>query len=59
MKTLSLLAIAALTMASIGMTGCDANKGPAEKAGESLDNAVENAGEAIEEAGDKIRVNTN
>ena len=58
MKALPLVAIAALIFANLGMTGCDANEGPAEKAGEKIDNAVEDTGEAIEEAGDKIRDKT-
>ena len=36
------------------LSGCE-NKGPAEKAGESVDDAVEKAGESIEEAGDRIQ----
>jgi hypothetical protein len=37
----------------VALSGCE--KGPAEKAGESVDDAVENVGESLEEAGDSIR----
>lgn len=40
---------------SIGFVaiGCE-KKGPAEKAGEKIDQAVEDAGDQIEEAGDAV-----
>jgi hyperosmotically inducible protein len=52
----------------LGLAACQ-EKGPAEKAGENIDNAVEsmgdkiedatdNAGDALEEAGDKIEDKT-
>lgn len=52
------LSIAALaTFIIIGMTACE-KKGPAEQAGENIDNAAENLGEKIEDAtdnaGDKL-----
>lgn len=62
------LSIAALTLLlAVGLTACE--KGPAEKAGEKMDNAAEtmgdkienatdNAGEKMEEAGDKIEDKT-
>ena len=37
----------------LGLAGCD-NKGPAEEAGEKLDNAVESVKEAGETAADKV-----
>ena len=58
MKALTLLSITTLIFAGSVLTGCEANEGPAEKAGEKIDNAVENMGEAIEEAGDKVREET-
>lgn len=58
MKLLTLLAMVTLIFVNLGIAGCDSNEGPAEKAGETIDNAVENTGEAIEEAGDKIRDKT-
>jgi hypothetical protein len=36
------------------LAGCD-KQGPAEKAGEKFDNAVESMGEKMEEAGDSFR----
>jgi hypothetical protein len=35
------------------LTGCE--KGPAQKAGEDIDKAVDETGEAMEKAGDDIR----
>ena len=53
-RKLSILAIALLTV--IGLAACE--KGPAEKAGEKMDNAAENIGDKIEDAtddaGDKL-----
>lgn len=48
--------ISAILVASallIAIPGCE--KGPAEKAGASIDNAVEKAGDQIEKAGDAIK----
>lgn len=62
------LSIAALALLiTIGLAACE--KGPAEKAGEKIDNAAENlgdkvedatddAGDKLEEAGDKIEDKT-
>lgn len=41
------------------LTGCDANDGPAEEAGENIDNAIDKSGEKIENAGDKIQDEVN
>lgn len=47
--------ILALALASTGtLTGCPDKKGPAEKAGEKLDNAAEEAGDKVEEAADEV-----
>jgi hypothetical protein len=49
------IAMSALLVALLlPLSGCE-KQGPAEKAGESLDNAVESAGEKVEEAGDAIQ----
>lgn len=46
------LSVAALALLfAIGLTACE--KGPAEKAGEKIDNAAENMGDKIEDATDK------
>lgn len=69
MKVLTLAPVFALILAGTVLTSCESNDGPAEKAGEkidnavestseNIDNAVENTGEAIEEAGDKMREKT-
>ena len=42
-----------LSFAVAGLAACE--KGPAEKAGEKIDNTVKKAGDKIEEAGDKIK----
>lgn len=50
---LNTLALSALLLTTfIGLTACQ-EKGPAEKAGESIDNAVENMGDKIEDATDE------
>lgn len=65
MNKLSIATLALLF--TVGLTACE--KGPAEKAGERMDNAAEtagdkienatdNAGEKLEEAGDKIEDKT-
>lgn len=49
---LNKLTIASLALLfAFGLTACE--KGPAEKAGEKIDNAAENAGDKIENATDK------
>ena len=42
-----------LSFAVAGLTACE--KGPAEKAGEKIDDAAKNIGEKMEDAGDKIK----
>ena len=39
----------------VALPGCERNEGPAEQAGESIDNAVEKTGDQIEKAGDAIK----
>ena len=47
--------VALATAASSAMlAGCE-KKGPAEKAGESIDKGVRKAGDAVEKAGDKVK----
>lgn len=46
-------AMVVLSFAVVGLTACE--KGPAEKAGEKIDNAAEKVGDKMEEAGDKIK----
>jgi hypothetical protein len=38
--------------------GCESKEGPAEQAGEQIDQAVEKAGQKMEETGDAIREET-
>lgn len=47
---------AALIMSSllVALSGCQ-QEGPAEKAGESIDQATESLGESVEDAGDAIQ----
>jgi len=42
-----------LSFAVAGLAGCE--KGPAEKAGEKVDNAAKKVGDKLEEAGDKVK----
>ena len=39
----------------VALPGCEQQKGPAENAGETIDRAVEGAGQKMEEAGDRIQ----
>jgi hypothetical protein len=49
------LALAAfLGLGTIGLAACE-DEGPAEQAGESIDNAAERAGEALENAGENVQ----
>lgn len=43
-----------LGLGTLGLAACDDNEGPAERAGESIDNATERAGEALENTGERI-----
>ena len=47
-------AMVVLSFAVAGLAACE-KKGPAEKAGESIDNAAKKVGDKIEEAGDKVK----
>lgn len=46
-----------LVMATLvtGLSACKKEEGPAERAGKSVDNAVQKAGEKIEQAGEKVQ----
>lgn len=50
------IASAALVLSAllIALPGCE-QQGPAERAGENIDNAVEETGDQIEKAGDAIK----
>jgi hypothetical protein len=53
------LILAATLAAPMFLTGCERNEGPAEKAGAKIDHAVDQAGEKIEDAGEKIQHEAN
>jgi hypothetical protein len=54
MKWMRILAAMAMMVAvTLGTAGCK-EKGPAEKAGEALDEAAEDAGDKLEDIGDNI-----
>jgi hypothetical protein len=53
------LAVALLMAMMVGgLAACD-NQGPAEEAGESIDESMESAGESIEEMGESIEESAN
>ena len=54
-KTLSLVLCASLV--ALVLSGCE-KEGPAERTGEKIDKAVEQAGEAMKKAGDKMQETT-
>lgn len=51
----SALIVLAIAVLMTGLSGCKKEEGPAERAGKSLDNAVQKAGKEIEKAGEKIQ----
>lgn len=51
---LRLAAFAAMTTPVLALTACDTNSGPAEEAGEALDDAADDVGDAIDDAADDI-----
>lgn len=54
MKLRTLTRIALVSgLVLVALSGCE--KGPAEKAGESIDDAVDKVGESLESAGDSIQ----
>jgi len=46
--------LAAGALAAV-LAGCQKEEGPAERAGKAMDKAVDNAGQQIEKAGEKIQ----
>ncbi len=50
----SVIAILAMTVLFVGVSGCK-KEGPLERAGKSVDKAVEKSGDQIEKAGKKIQ----
>ncbi|MBZ0071989.1 MAG: hypothetical protein K8I04_09725 [Gammaproteobacteria bacterium] len=55
MKSIQIVSAALITSALlVALPGCE-KEGPAERAGESIDEAVEKTGEQIEKAGDAIQ----
>ncbi|CAO1667811.1 MULTISPECIES: hypothetical protein [Salinicola] len=44
-----------LGLMAFGVVACDNDEGPAEEAGESVDDAVDNAGSTMEDAGEDIQ----
>ncbi len=44
-----------LSVFLVALTGCQKQEGPAERAGKDIDKAVENVGQQVEKAGDKIQ----
>ena len=51
----SFCAVLAVSFLTLGVSACERNEGPAERAGKKLDKAVENTGQQIEKAGQKIQ----
>jgi hypothetical protein len=39
----------------VALPGCEKQKGPAESAGQAVDNTVQSAGQKIEKAGDNVQ----
>lgn len=54
MKTLKSILLIATLIGSFAVVGCK-EKGPMEKAGESIDKAAQDAGDAAKDAGEKTK----
>lgn len=52
-KVITLLLVAMMGLATVAIAGCDSDKGPAQKAGDKIDNAMDNQGPA-EKTGEKL-----
>ena len=52
-RTLS-LSLATLFLV-VGLSACEKEKGPAEKAGAAIDEAIDKAGDKLEEAGEALK----
>ncbi len=50
----SVMAAIAVIALIVGLSCCQKNDGPAERAGKKIDQTVEKAGQQVEKAGDKI-----
>ncbi|RPJ47057.1 MAG: hypothetical protein EHM16_07355 [Betaproteobacteria bacterium] len=51
----SAVTVVAMGMLIAGLSGCQKEEGPVERAGKAVDNAVQDAGKKIEKAGEKIQ----
>ncbi|HET7315377.1 hypothetical protein [Salinisphaera sp.] len=51
-KTSTLLIAAILGLTTVALAACDSDDGPAEKAGQKMDDAADNASDAVSDAAD-------
>lgn len=51
----SAVSLVAMGLLALALSGCQKKEGPAEKAGKELDNAIGQAGQQIQKAGDAIQ----
>ena len=51
---LRIAALAAMTTPILALTACDTNSGPAEEAGEAIDDAADDVGDAFDDAADEV-----
>jgi hypothetical protein len=49
------LVLVALAVGTVLTVSACKKEGPAERAGKTIDNAVDDAGDAVEDAGDKVK----
>ncbi len=54
MKLFKYLLLVSVLFSGLALTGCK-EKGPMEKAGESIDKAAKKTGDAVKEAGEKAK----
>jgi hypothetical protein len=51
----NVLTVLVMVALMTGLSACMKEEGPAERAGKSVDNAVQKAGEKIEQAGEQVQ----
>ncbi|MGM0521804.1 MAG: hypothetical protein ACQEQ6_06940 [Pseudomonadota bacterium] len=55
LRRLMMAALVAMLVGGLAACGSDDDQGPAEEAGESVDESMESAGESMEEMGEEIQ----
>lgn len=51
----SVVAVVAVSLVIMGLSACEKQEGPAERAGKEIDKTVQSAGQQLEKAGQQIQ----